>query len=148
MARNKNLSKLLASVVLAAFVPLSTGCWGSYNLTRNLYTWNKNVSDNKWIVWLIHIPVSFVGGFVIGIDAVIFNSIEFWSGKNPINVGDTRSFDGPDGALAHVTRRSDDVYDVVVTDRDGAIHRVQLVRDGGVVNLVDAQGRTLAQRPL
>ena len=148
MARNKRFSKVLASLVLAAFVPLSTGCWGSYNLTRDIYDWNKNVSDNKWVVWLIHLPVLFISTFVIMIDAVLFNSIEFWSGKNPINVGESRSFDGPNGELAQLTRTSDDVYDIVVTERNGATHEVQLVRDGSVVNLVDGEGRTLAQRPL
>ena len=148
MTRNKTFSKLLASLILAAFVPLSTGCWGSYNLTRNIYNWNKNVSDNKWVVWLIHLPVLFISGFVIMIDGVLFNSIEFWTDKNPINVGESRSFDGPNGELAHVTRTSEDVYDVLVTERSGAVHQVQLVRDGSLVNLLDAQGRTLAQRPL
>jgi hypothetical protein len=148
MAWNKRFSKVLASLVLAAFVPLSTGCWGSYNLTRDIYNWNENVSDNKWVEWLIHLPVLFISPFVIMIDAILFNSIEFWSGSNPINVGESRSFDGPNGELAHVTRTSDDVYDVVVTEPDGATHTVQLVRDGTIVNLLDAQGRTLAQRPL
>ena len=62
MVRNRFLSKVLASLVLAAFVPLTTGCWGSYNLTRDIYNWNKNVSDNKWVVWLIHLPVLFISG--------------------------------------------------------------------------------------
>jgi Domain of unknown function (DUF3332) len=61
------------------------GCYGSFNLTRKLYTWNGNLGD-KWINSLamfamLVLPVYSVAGLV---DYVLLNTVEFWTGKNPV----------------------------------------------------------------
>lgn len=148
MRIKRNISRLLAILALAAFVPGAVGCFGGYNLTRNFYNWNKNVSDNKWVVWLIHIPVGMVMFFPVLLDAWIFNSIEFYSGDNPINLSDANTLEGPNGVVAEFTPRSEGVVDVVVTEQNGDRHDVTLVRDAKGVTLFDDQGRLIAQREL
>ena len=62
------------------------GCYGPFNLTRRLYRWNGQVGD-KWereIVFIIFAWVPVYGLTVLG-DAVVFNSIEFWTGNNPVD---------------------------------------------------------------
>ena len=70
-------------LALALFV---SGCYGPFNLTRRLYQWNGQVGT-KWerefvFILLAWLPV--YGLTVLG-DAVVFNSIEFWTGNNPVD---------------------------------------------------------------
>jgi hypothetical protein len=71
-----------------------TGCTGSFNVTRNIYDLHSHrpqkLTDE--IVFLGCIPL-YCGG-ILG-DAIIFNSIEFWSGRNPIRSSqlDVNNFD-------------------------------------------------------
>lgn len=81
-------------LALAAAV-LSTGCYGSFALTKKLHAWNGTVCGTEtgpssaaaWgneCVFLICniIPVY---GVCVWVDALILNSVEFWTGSNPMN---------------------------------------------------------------
>jgi hypothetical protein len=64
---------------------LMQGCYGNFALTRKLYTWNGSLGD-KWIntlaTWaMVILPIYGIAGFA---DFVILNTIEFWTGKNPV----------------------------------------------------------------
>ncbi|MBI4056544.1 MAG: DUF3332 family protein [Elusimicrobia bacterium] len=72
------------SVTLLGFF-LFTGCYGKFALVKKVYHWNSAV-ENKYarsaVMWaLAIIPVY---EFATLADAVVFNVMEFWSGKNPI----------------------------------------------------------------
>jgi hypothetical protein len=82
----KSIRKITFLIVLAVFAISSTGCFGSFGLTKKVYTWNDNVSSSKFVktivFWGINIiPVYGVAGML---DLVIFNLIEFWTGSNPV----------------------------------------------------------------
>ena len=73
---------------------LMSSCIGSFSLTSKLYRWNDNIGD-KFINELVFIGLSIIPVYEIAVfaDAVIFNTIEFWTGNNLIasnNVGDTK----------------------------------------------------------
>lgn len=96
----KILFRLTASVLCAAMLFGSTSCIGSFSLTNRLLGWNKGVG-NKFVNELVFIafwilPVYEVSGLA---DLLVLNSIEFWSGRNPM--GDTAQADqiieGSDG---------------------------------------------------
>lgn len=75
----------------------SSACFGSFNLTRKVWTFNKTVSPDKFVQELVFlaftaIPVYGIAGFL---DAVVINSIEFWTGENPVTVA--KSTTTPDG---------------------------------------------------
>jgi len=70
--------------VAAAFVV--SGCFGPFNLTRRLYNWNEQVGQ-KWereiaFLLLALTPVYFATTLA---DAIVFNSMEFWTGSNPVD---------------------------------------------------------------
>jgi Domain of unknown function (DUF3332) len=70
-----------------ALTMLSTSCLGPNNAFNGLHEWNKKVTDNKWGnegIFLVLTILPVYGLFYFG-DIVIFNSIEFWGGKNPID---------------------------------------------------------------
>ena len=76
-------SKLVAMTLC---LTLLSGCLGSFRLTDKVLTWNRGVDSDKWIQEVIFLGLNIVPIYSIVIvgDALIFNSIEFWTGKNPI----------------------------------------------------------------
>jgi hypothetical protein len=78
------------SLVMGAAMLLQVqGCYGKFALTRKLYNWNGTLGD-KWIntlgTWaMVIIPIYGLAGFA---DFVILNTIEFWTGKNPVTLKD------------------------------------------------------------
>lgn len=76
----------ILGLVLAVAV-LFQSCYGPFNATRSLHKWNGEISENEWgqegmFLVLNIIPV--YGLWMLG-DVLIFNSIEFWGGENPID---------------------------------------------------------------
>jgi hypothetical protein len=73
------------SVLAAAALLCSTGCFGSFGLTRKVYSFNDRVHDNKWVQEGVFVGLNFplVPVYVLAclIDSVFFNSVEFWTGE-------------------------------------------------------------------
>jgi hypothetical protein len=93
------VSLSLAGLLAVAAFP-STGCYGSFALTKKLHTWNGQVS-NKWVNTLIFwafiiIPVYEVCTLA---DGIVINVIEFWSGKNVIGGSAPAAQARADGSL-------------------------------------------------
>ena len=85
---------------LAMSTVATSGCFGSFPLTRKMYNWNKGVSSDKWVRELVFVatallvPVYSVAGLI---DVVILNSQEFWTGKSSVA-------SGPDTKVKTLTR--------------------------------------------
>lgn len=100
---------------------LTSSCIGSFSLTNKLLSWNRGVS-NKFVNELIFfafwiLPVYEVSALA---DVLVLNSIEFWSGNNPVAVG--RSvIEGQDGRY--------------LVDCDGKGYTITSETDGSVVRL-------------
>ncbi len=74
------------SVLALALCLGASGCFGPFKLTRKLYAWNAQAGD-KWpqeFMFLVLTWVPVYGLAAVG-DAIIFNSMEFWTGRNPID---------------------------------------------------------------
>ena len=83
--RNATLFLLLGSITIT-----QTGCFGSFNLTKKIYAFNQDATDNKFVRSLLFwglciIPVYEVCALV---DIVVLNLIEFWSGSNPVSMNE------------------------------------------------------------
>lgn len=68
----------------------SSGCFGSFNATRKLYSFNKGVGD-KWVQEIVFLaftilPIYSIAGLV---DVLVLNTIEFWTGDNPMTASST-----------------------------------------------------------
>lgn len=89
---------LYAGLILAVCGGLMTSsCIGKFALTNKLLTWNKGVGSkfvNELVFFAFWIlPVYEVSALA---DLLVLNSIEFWSGNNPIAKG-TKVIDGENG---------------------------------------------------
>lgn len=74
-----------------------TSCIGSFRLTNSVLKWNNQVGS-KFLNELVFVafwilPVYEVTSLA---DILVLNSIEFWSGKNPLSAS-TKVVDTPDG---------------------------------------------------
>ena len=160
----------VAILLLCAMAPfLFSGCYGKFQLTKNIYDWNGKVSENRWakslLMWgLLIIPVYGVG--MLG-DAIIFNLIEFWGGENPIHASTAVGEDGaqyalkpgatPNEAVLTVTRDGQvvaeqkfvRVSDTVIEVRgaDGALQGKVLKGPDGSRSLTDGASAVVEQLP-
>lgn len=117
--KKKYLSVAVA-VTLASSMMLSS-CIGSFALTNKLLSWNKQVG-NKFVNELVFfafwiLPVYEVSGLA---DILVINSIEFWSGSNPVAKG-KKMIDGKDGRY--------------LVECDGKGYTITGENDGSVVRL-------------
>jgi hypothetical protein len=64
---------------------LFTGCFGSFGLSKEVYKFNKGLGD-KFVQEAVFLALSIcqVYSVTLFVDAIILNSIEFWTGSNPI----------------------------------------------------------------
>ena len=95
--------------MLAMFVACSimfSSCIGSFSLTNKLLDWNRNV-DSKFVNELVFIALWIVPVYEISIfaDAVIFNTIEFWTDDNPVaDAGTIKTINAKDGEYTVETK--------------------------------------------
>ncbi|HEX8700377.1 MAG TPA: DUF3332 domain-containing protein [Myxococcaceae bacterium] len=169
----KRAFRLFATLTLVAFSLQMTGCFGKFSLTRAIWDFNKNVSGNKFVQWLVFLVMVIVPVYGIGtlVDALIINSIEFWTGNNPVASADgtdsnTRVVRLGDGETLRLSREpGTDVMKVemerpgqapvvryfeplndgmVVRDDAGALLIQAREQTDGAVKVTDASGATMA----
>lgn len=68
-----------------------TSCIGSFKLTNKLLSWNQSVG-NKFVNELVFIAFCILPVYEVSClaDILVINSIEFWSGTNPVAQGKFR----------------------------------------------------------
>ncbi len=62
-----------------------SGCIGSNAVTAKLMKFNVEVVDNRYARAGVNLLLAPIYGITMAADYVVFNSIEFWAGKNPLN---------------------------------------------------------------
>ncbi len=91
----RKLNVFAVAAVLSSSV-LFSSCIGSFSLFNKLLSWNQSVSD-KWINELIFIVISPAYGIAMMADSIVLNSIEFWTGSNPVADVKVQKIEGKDG---------------------------------------------------
>jgi hypothetical protein len=132
MTRQRVVIGVLISLVLIS----STGCLGQFALTRQARDFNLNVTDSKWgregvFLVMVIIPVY---GFCLFLDGLIFNSIEFWGGTNPLNNEQALLATSGEGSATDAEGRSmtwsardDGTIDVTITEPTGEVRTYHTV---------------------
>lgn len=93
----KKIRKIAFTLVLTGTV-LFSSCLGSFSLTNKVLDWNRSVGD-QWVNELVFLVCYVVPVYEISVflDAVILNSMEFWTGSNPMAVGETKTVKSENG---------------------------------------------------
>lgn len=81
-----------------------SGCYGPFHLTRKVHHWNGQVSENKWVVEAVFLVCAWlpIYGVATAADALIINSVEFWTGKNMLEESKAPSLKGRDVMVSRV----------------------------------------------
>ncbi len=148
MKTRKKTRVLVVLLLLVSFISLQTaGCYGRFELTRKVYHFNQRVDDDKWIQWIVFLPLTF--GYVIGIavDLVFGNPVEFWTGVNPISAGleTSRLAYGPNGEVVRVTRMSQNAFSMEVTESSLKSYSAILVHENEEVCVYTPEGNLIAR---
>ena len=114
---------LLVVAIFMSSALLFNSCIGSFTLSNKLLAWNKEVGD-KWVNELVFVALCIAPAYEIAlfIDAVVLNSIEFWTGENPADVAQVKEVETEKGHF------------IITTDTNG--HKIQKEGSDEVVELV------------
>ena len=143
------LSILIVSMLL--LFSMSTGCIGNFGLSGKVRDFNLEQTQDRWgreipFVVLYVIPVYPFAGFL---DIVVFNSIEFWTGTNPINGSASvtpialQEWTTEDGTTVSMQGLPDNSIDVNVTGPDGETRYFNLTRTDEGVTARDEGGNVI-----
>ncbi len=142
------------SFLLVGCIVFSVSCTGPFKLTKRVHKWQTSF-ENKWVD-----EVAFLGCVILPVyslstlgDAIIFNSIEFWTGDNPMDtvklekegrtVTMTQQEDGSirisDGQ--RVVRLERSANGVKAKDANGNLMYRAVEQEGGKVSVYDASGK-------
>jgi uncharacterized protein DUF3332 len=144
----------LTGFVLVCFLTVTSACYGPFNLTRNVYHWNSNIKgsgevNEKWMKEIVFFGMIVIPVYMFSalLDAFIFNSIQFWTGDNPIKVTQ-----GPDGHIQAVQLRDLTIHVVWTEDHRSAaltyrqqgqtIKTARIVEDGNGYRFEEGSGRS------
>ena len=106
----KRVSLKVAVCLLAGCFLFSSCFVGQYGAWNKYIKWQNNMTSSKFlnaIVAVILVPI--VGSICQLADILVLNTIEFWSGENPVqaNIGKTKKVTGSDGRGYAITTLKD-----------------------------------------
>lgn len=93
----KKIRSIAAACLLSGAVMLSS-CVGSFSLSKKVLDWNNSVGD-QWINEVVFLALNMIPVYeaTMFIDGVILNTIEFWTGSNPVAANQTKTVKGQNG---------------------------------------------------
>lgn len=147
------LKHLSVYVMLIATLPLLTGCFGRFPLTRAVYDVNDGIGERfdadhtgqeliKSVVMWAFVIVPVYGGAMF-LDALVFNLVEFWTGET-IQIHTAQARNGLHYAL---DTTADGRTAILTVHRDQAqLAEVRFIKTGvGHFDVRDGEGRRIGQ---
>lgn len=113
-----------ASIALLAALPLATGCFGTFPLTKTAYRFNKDASKNEFVQSIVFWVISPFYIIAMVVDSSVLNVIEFWN-EAPIKMDEASAGEAP-VKTAHRISPSGDRIDVDYTFADGQTKALRL----------------------
>ncbi|MBR1468624.1 MAG: DUF3332 domain-containing protein [Prevotella sp.] len=113
----KKVNVKVLALALAGTLAMNS-CIGSFGLFNKYAHWQRTMTNSKFvnaIVGFFLMPI--VGSITLVIDSLVLNTIEFWSGENPVakNAGKTQKIMGNDGRY-YAVKTLIDGYEITTPD--------------------------------
>lgn len=156
--------KKLAVILVMVSMVVVVGCTGTFQLTRKVYDFQTKPAD-KWVdeVLFLAFVIIPVYGVATLVDGVVFNSIEFWTGQNPVKFAGHGTNNGAvskDGVAMRYDAASKDIevssvatgrsfllartdHGVVAKDREGKVLFTSVEDSGGGITVLDGSNRAI-----
>ena len=137
------------AVGLVALGMMTSGCYGPFYLTRKVWKWNGEVSDNKWVVEVVFLVCHIVPAYQIAAaaDAIIFNSVEFWTGENPLKDANAKAAPQTKrivrGDTETILTRVGQELSIAQFAHGQPVSTLRIARQGDTTVAMDEQGRLL-----
>lgn len=152
----KKFNLKLAATIMICGAFLFSSCIGSFGLHTKLRQWNEGIS-NKFVNELVFLAFNIIPvyGVCYLADALVINSIEFWSGSNPMaSIGDIKTVKGTDGN--YLVETQENGYLIQKEDEDASMQLVydkargtwSVVADNESTDLLKLNGDGTAQLTL
>ena len=142
----KKMKKSICTLLCAGVIML-TGCYGSNACFNKLHKWNGTLG-NKWLNSIVHFILQIFGVYWIClglVDGLVLNTIEFWTGSNPLASGDSYFEKDAQGNSVAAVKNADGSMSVELTTAEGQKANLTLQRDENVVRALDDEGNLIAQ---
>ena len=141
------MKKFVTRAIIIALIGstgILSGCYGPFRLTTKLHQWNGNVSNKKFVNELVFLGLCSLPAYELCClgDALIFNSIEFWGGQNPVAM---KAGDVEEGQVMyaghpyHVTKSLNKM--VVASEETDAVAEFQYFPEEESWYLMDGQNK-------
>lgn len=90
----------VATIVAVSGSLLFSSCIGSFAMSNKLLAWNKTLADNNFVNAIVFFLLTPVYAITLTVgDALVLNTIEFWTGDNPMEAGVIKQVKGEDGTI-------------------------------------------------
>ena len=104
-------AKIIIASLLIAFMSLGifSSCMGSYSLVKRIHGWNKGLGG-KWVNSIVHVLLYIIPVYEVCwvVDFLILNTVEFWTGSNPMAMG-------PNDTEIQVVKYKTETYKITAT---------------------------------
>ena len=140
------MKKGIITLLCAGMIVLS-GCYGKYACFNKLLAWNGTLG-NKWLNSIVHFAMNVIPvyGIALFVDFLVLNTVEFWTGSNPLAAGDSYYEKDAQGNEILAVKNTDGSMTVEMTTAAGEKATMTLQRDENVIRALDAEGNVVAQR--
>lgn len=101
------MKAIKTSIICCALSGLTlTSCIGSYALFNKVRSWNEQATGSKFLNELIFVGLWIVPVYEVSMlaDTFVLNSIEFWSGSNPVADTGTKTIETENGIYTVETK--------------------------------------------
>lgn len=123
--------RVTTAALLALCITTSTGCIGTGALGGKVRKFNLETTDHRWGREGLFVLLQVVYGFAAMGDLLVVNSIEFWTGTNPLNgkpsvtpISDIR--DPENAKVLAMTPRDDGSFELLIATSSGERHLVRV----------------------
>jgi len=139
------MKKILTLALIGTVMTISlSGCYGSFAFTKKVYDFNGQIS-NKWVNEAIFFVFGGpVYGFTVFADAVVLNTIEFWTGSNPVASNTLEQQDQAGNKLI-ATKIPGGALELTVIKADGTVNSMTLTKSDDMVKAFDENGKVIAR---
>jgi hypothetical protein len=125
--------KKIFTLIFTMFFAATTfsGCIGGFRLSNTLLNWNKKATGNKFVNWIVFLVLWIIPvyGITIFVDILVLNSIEFWTGSNPMAMA-------PGEKETQYVKRDGSTYKIEATQNRFHIVRVDGPDSGAQADLI------------
>ncbi len=126
---NKMIKPVVYAMVAIMMMVSMFGCYGNMALTKKVWQWNGSFGDKltvNVVFWVLNfLPVYQATLFI---DVFVLNTIEFWTGSNPLAMVDGQQD-------IRIVQTEDKTYEVITTKNKISISEIEGPDAGKTIDL-------------